>query len=31
MTFALATFLEDVHTIKGYLRDIHITGQYYDE
>ena len=31
MTFALAVFLEDVHTIKGYLRDIHVTGQYYDE
>ena len=31
VTFAVAMFLEDVHTIKGYLRDIHVTGQYYDE
>lgn len=29
--FAISTFLEDVHTIKGYLRDMKLTGQYYDE
>lgn len=29
--FALATALDDLHTIRAYLRDIRITGQYYDE
>lgn len=31
MLFAVATFFEDTHTIRGYLRDMHITGQYYDD
>lgn len=31
MIFAVAMFFEDTHTIRGYLRDMHITGQYYDE
>lgn len=31
MTFALAMFLDDVHTIRGYLRDVQITGQYHDD
>ena len=29
--FAFAMLLEDMHTVRGYLRDMHITGQYYDE
>ena len=31
MTFSLAMFLDDVHTIRNYMRDYHLTGQYYDD
>ena len=31
MTFAVAAAFDDLHTIRNYLRDITITGQYYDE
>ena len=31
MTFAVAAAFEDLHAIRGYLRDMTITGQYYDE
>ena len=31
MTFAIAAAFDDLHTIRGYLRDMTITGQYYDE
>lgn len=31
MTFAIAAAFEDLHAIRGYLRDMTITGQYYDE
>ena len=31
LLFAFAMALDDLHTIRGYLRDIHMTGQYYDE
>ena len=31
MTFAIASAFEDLHAIRGYLRDMTITGQYYDE
>ena len=31
MTFATAAAFDDLHAIRGYLRDLTITGQYYDE
>lgn len=31
MTFAIAAAFDDLHAIRGYLRDLTITGQYYDE
>ena len=31
MTFAVAMAFDDLHTIRGYLRDLTITGQYYDD
>ena len=29
--FALATLIDDLHTVRGYLRDMQLTGKYYDE
>lgn len=31
MIYAVATFFDDVHAIKNYMRDMHVTGQYYDD
>ena len=31
LTFAVAAAFDDLHTIRGYLRDLTITGQYYDD
>lgn len=31
MTFAIATAFDDLHAIRYYLRDMTLTGQYYDD
>ena len=31
MTFAVAMLIDDMHTVRGYLSDMQITGKYYDE